>query len=168
MRVYVQGSRRDVRVPFREVALSGDNPPVRLYDTAGPADSPPPVRKAWLAERGAGTQLKFARAGLVTPEMEYVALREGVPVSLVLDELAAGRAVLPVNFNHPECEPMIIGKRFLVKVNANIGTSAVTSTVDEEVAKLQWATRWGADTVMDLSTGKRIHETREAILRHSP
>src|SRR5213082_1331749 len=169
MRVYVQGSRRDVRVPFREVALSGDNPPVRLYDTAGPADSPPPpVRKAWLAERGGGTQLKFARAGVVTPEMEYVAVREGVPVSLVLDELAAGRAVLPVNVNHPECEPMIIGKRFLVKVNANIGTSAVTSTVDEEVAKLRWATRWGADTVMDLSTGKRIHETREAILRNSP
>ena len=169
MRVYVQGSRPDIRVPFREVALSGDNPAVRLYDTAGPAQSPPPaVRAPWLAERSTGTQLKFARAGVVTPEMEYVALREGVPVSLVLDELAAGRAVLPVNANHPECEPMIIGKRFLVKVNANIGTSAVTSTVDEEVAKLRWATRWGADTVMDLSTGRRIHETREAILRNSP
>jgi phosphomethylpyrimidine synthase len=169
MRVYRQGSRLDIQVPFREVPLSGDNPAVWLYDTAGPAESPPPpVRKPWLAERGPGTQLKFARAGVVTPEMEYVAIREGVPVSLVLDELAAGRAVLPVNANHPECEPMIIGKRFLVKVNANIGTSAVTSTVDEEVAKLRWATRWGADTVMDLSTGKRIHETREAILRNSP
>jgi phosphomethylpyrimidine synthase len=105
---------------------------------------------------------------VITPEMEYAALREGVPVSWVVDELAAGRAVLPANVKHPESEPMLIGRRFLVKVNANIGTSAVTSTVDEEVAKLRWATRWGADTVMDLSTGKRIHETREAILRNSP
>jgi phosphomethylpyrimidine synthase len=168
-KVYVQGSRPDIRVPFREVAVSDGHPPVRLYDTSGPAARPPvAVRAPWLAERGPGTQLRFARAGVTTPEMEYVALREGVPLSLVLDELAAGRAVLPVNVNHPECEPMIIGKRFLVKVNANIGTSAVTSGVDEEVAKLEWATRWGADTVMDLSTGKRIHETREAILRNSP
>jgi len=169
VKVYVQGSRPDIRVPFREVAVTGGDPPVRRYDTSGPVESPlPGIRTPWLAERGPGTQLKFARAGVVTPEMEYVALREGVPVSLVLDELAAGRAVLPVNVNHPECEPMIIGKRFLVKVNANIGTSAVTSTVDEEVAKLRWATRWGADTVMDLSTGRHIHETREAILRNSP
>jgi phosphomethylpyrimidine synthase len=174
MKGYVQGSRPDIRVPYREVPLSGGNPPARLYDTSGPApdgkaDGLPPVRAPWLAERaGGGTQLRFARAGVVTPEMEYVALREGVPASLVAEELAAGRAVLPVNVNHPESEPMIIGKRFLVKVNANIGTSAVTSTVDEEVAKLRWATRWGADTVMDLSTGKRIHETREAIVRNSP
>jgi phosphomethylpyrimidine synthase len=174
MKVYVAGSRPDIRVPFREVALADGQPPVRLYDTSGPradgvATGLPPVRTRWLAERpGGGTQLRFARAGVVTPEMEYVALREGVPVSLVIDEIAAGRAVLPVNVNHPESEPMIIGKRFLVKVNANIGTSAVTSGVDEEVAKLRWATRWGADTVMDLSTGKHIHETREAIIRNSP
>ncbi|MEN3304228.1 MAG: phosphomethylpyrimidine synthase [Micromonosporaceae bacterium] len=174
MKVYVTGERTDIRVPFREVAVSGDNPPVRLYDTSGPcpdgpADGLPPLRAPWLARRpSGGTQLRFARAGVVTPEMEYAALREGVPVSLVLDELAAGRAVLPVNVRHPESEPMIIGRRFLVKVNANIGTSAVSSTVDDEVAKLRWATRWGADTVMDLSTGRRIHETREAILRNSP
>jgi len=171
MKVYVEGSRPDIRVPFREVPLSGGNPPVRLYDTSGPdtstVDGLPELRADWVKGR-TGTQLSFARAGVVTPEMEYVAVREGVPVSLVLDELAAGRAVLPVNHKHPESEPMIIGNRFLVKVNANIGTSAVTSTVDEEVAKLRWATRWGADTVMDLSTGKRIHETREAILRNSP
>ncbi len=173
MKVYVEGSRPDIQVPFREVPVSGD-PALRLYDTSGPQpDGPatglPAVRAPWLAQRPAGgTQLRFARAGVVTPEMEYVAVREGVPAALVLDEIAAGRAVLPANVNHPELEPMIIGKRFLVKVNANIGTSAVTSTVDEEVDKLRWATRWGADTVMDLSTGKRIHETREAILRNSP
>jgi len=171
MKVYVEGSRPDIRVPFREVPLSGGDPPVRLYDTSGPdtstVDGLPELRAPWVAGR-TGTQLSYARAGVVTPEMEYVAIREGVPVPLVLDELAAGRAVLPVNHRHPEAEPMIIGKRFLVKVNANIGTSAVTSTVDEEVAKLRWATKWGADTVMDLSTGKRIHETREAILRNSP
>jgi phosphomethylpyrimidine synthase len=171
MKVYVEGPRPDIRVPFREVPLSGGNPPVRLYDTSGPdtstVDGLPELRADWVKGRS-GTQLSFARAGIVTPEMEYVAIREGVPVNVVLDELAAGRAVLPVNHKHPECEPAIIGKRFLVKVNANIGTSAVTSTVDEEVAKLRWATKWGADTVMDLSTGKRIHETREAILRNSP
>ncbi|OLE28775.1 MAG: phosphomethylpyrimidine synthase ThiC [Actinobacteria bacterium 13_1_20CM_3_71_11] len=171
MKVYVEGSRPDLRVPFREVPLAGGNPPVRLYDTSGPdvstVDGLPKTRQPWLSGR-TGTQFSLARAGVVTPEMEYVAIREGVPVSVVVEELAAGRAVLPVNVNHPESEPMIIGKRFLVKVNANIGTSAVTSTVDEEVAKLRWATRWGADTVMDLSTGKRIHETREAILRNSP
>jgi phosphomethylpyrimidine synthase len=100
--------------------------------------------------------------------MEFAALREGVPAELVRDEIAAGRAVLPANVNHPESEPMVIGKAFLVKINANIGTSAVTSSVSEEVEKMRWATRWGADTVMDLSTGKRIHETREGILRGSP
>src|SRR4029450_7914399 len=106
--------------------------------------------------------------GIVTPEMEFVAIREGLPASVVRDEIAAGRAILPNNVNHPETEPMIIGSRFLVKVNANIGTSAVTSSVAEEVAKLTWPTKWGADTVMDLSTGKRIHETREAIVGDSP
>src|SRR6478609_7273059 len=113
------------------------------------------------------TQLAYARRGEITPEMEYVAIRENVPPEVVREEIAAGRAVLPANVNHPEIEPMIIGKRFLVKVNANIGNSAVTSSIEEEVEKMTWATRWGADTVMDLSTGKRIHETREAIVRNS-
>jgi phosphomethylpyrimidine synthase len=188
-KVYVEGSRPDVRVPFAEVELSGDNPSVRLYDTSGPGSDPavglPPLRGPWIAERGdlaptagpgtplaaAGearpTQLRYARAGIVTPEMEFVAIREAVPAEVVRAEIASGRAVLPANVNHPESEPMIIGSRFLVKVNANIGTSAVSSSVDEEVEKLTWATRWGADTVMDLSTGKRIHETREAIIRNA-
>jgi phosphomethylpyrimidine synthase len=168
-KVYVTGSRPDLRVPFAEVPLSDGSAPVRLYDTSGP-DTPTPVRRAWIDERGPGTnvtQLHYARRGITTPEMEFVAIREGLPATLVREEIAAGRAILPANVNHPESEPMVIGSRFLVKVNANIGTSAVTSTVDEEVAKLTWATRWGADTVMDLSTGKRIRETREAILRHS-
>jgi phosphomethylpyrimidine synthase len=168
-KVYVEGSRPDLRVPFTEVVLTGEHPPVRLYDTSGPGGDPevglPPLRAAW---RRGGTQLAAARAGTVTPEMEFVAIREGVPPELVRDEIAAGRAVLPANRNHPESEPMVIGSRFLVKVNANIGTSAVTSSVAEEVDKLTWATRWGADTVMDLSTGPRIHETREAIIRNSP
>ncbi|GLW31307.1 phosphomethylpyrimidine synthase ThiC [Actinoplanes regularis] len=168
-KVYVEGSRPEIRVPFTEVVLTGDNPPVRLYDTSGPggdpADGLAKLRKPWWDGR---TQLAAARAGDITPEMEFVAVREGVDASVVRDEIAAGRAVLPANRNHPESEPMIIGSRFLVKVNANIGTSAVTSSVAEEVEKLTWATRWGADTVMDLSTGPRIHETREAIVRNSP
>ncbi|GHJ14840.1 phosphomethylpyrimidine synthase ThiC [Micromonospora sp. AKA38] len=186
-KVYVEGSRPDIRVPFAEVTLTGDNPPVRLYDTSGPGSDPevglPALRGPWIAERGdvapvrgagsplAGTrptQLAYARAGTVTPEMEFVAIREGVTPEFVRDEIAAGRAVLPLNVNHPECEPAIIGRAFLVKVNANIGTSAVTSSVAEEVEKLTWATRWGADTVMDLSTGRRIHQTREAIVRNAP
>ncbi|GAB2575292.1 phosphomethylpyrimidine synthase ThiC [Streptomyces capparidis] len=114
------------------------------------------------------TQLAYARRGVVTEEMEFVALRENVPVEVVREEIAAGRAVLPANVNHPEIEPMIIGKRFLVKVNANIGNSAVTSSIEEEVEKMTWATRWGADTVMDLSTGRNIHTTREWVLRNSP
>ena len=176
-KVYVEG------VPFAEVELSGDEPPVRLYDTSGPGSDPeaglPGLRTEWIAARagatqpagssgGGVTQLARARAGEVTPEMRFVAVREGLDPEIVRAEIAAGRAVLPANVNHPESEPMIIGSRFLVKVNANIGTSAVTSSVAEEVDKLTWATRWGADTVMDLSTGKRIHETREAILRNSP
>ena len=114
------------------------------------------------------TQLAYARRGEITPEMEYVAIRENVAPEVVRDEIAAGRAVLPANVNHPEIEPMIIGKRFLVKVNANIGNSAVTSSIEEEVEKMTWATRWGADTVMDLSTGRNIHTTREWVLRNSP
>jgi phosphomethylpyrimidine synthase len=176
-----------LRVPFTEVKLAGGNAPVRLYDTSGPGGDPdvglPPRRAEWIAERGdtvvvgtgrraapgrCVTQLHYARQGIVTPEMEFVAVREGLEPAFVRDEIAAGRAILPNNVNHPETEPMAIGSRFLVKVNANIGTSAVTSSVAEEVAKLTWATKWGADTVMDLSTGKRIHETREAIVRNSP
>ena len=114
------------------------------------------------------TQMHYARQGRVTPEMRYVALRENVDIDLVLREVAAGRAIIPANVNHPESEPMIIGRRFLTKVNANIGNSAVTSSIEQEVAKLSWATRWGADTVMDLSTGDDIHTTREWIVRNSP
>ncbi|MEU1124101.1 phosphomethylpyrimidine synthase ThiC [Streptomyces sp. NPDC005899] len=114
------------------------------------------------------TQLAYARRGEITPEMEYVAIRENVAPEVVREEIAAGRAVLPANVNHPEIEPMIIGKRFLVKVNANIGNSAVTSSIEEEVDKMTWATTWGADTVMDLSTGRNIHTTREWVLRNSP
>ncbi|SFL60908.1 phosphomethylpyrimidine synthase ThiC [Geodermatophilus ruber] len=114
------------------------------------------------------TQLAHARRGTVTAEMEFVAVREGVPAEQVRDEIARGRAVLPANVNHPESEPMVIGREFLVKVNANIGNSAVASSIEEEVEKMTWATRWGADTVMDLSTGRNIHTTREWILRNSP
>ncbi|HEY9563674.1 MAG TPA: phosphomethylpyrimidine synthase ThiC, partial [Nocardioides sp.] len=114
------------------------------------------------------TQMHYARQGIITPEMEFVAIREGCDVELVRSELAAGRAIIPLNVNHPEAEPMIIGKRFLVKVNANIGNSAVTSSIAEEVDKLTWAVTWGADTVMDLSTGDDIHTTREWIIRNSP
>ncbi|HVE74959.1 MAG TPA: phosphomethylpyrimidine synthase ThiC, partial [Mycobacteriales bacterium] len=113
------------------------------------------------------TQLAYARRGVVTPEMEFVALREGVTTEHVRTEIARGRAVLPANINHPESEPMIIGRQFLVKINANIGNSAVASSIEEEVDKMTWATRWGADTGMDLSTGRNIHTTREWILRNS-
>jgi phosphomethylpyrimidine synthase len=178
-KAYLTGTRPDVRVPVREVALTtGESFP--LYDTSGPYSDPeygggyvlPRLRAPWIAARrersGTVTQRACARRGEITPEMEFAALREDVRPELVRDEIAAGRAVLPACVNHPESEPMVIGKAFLVKVNANIGTSAVTSSVGEEGEKMRWATRWGADTVMDLSTGKRIHETREAILRGSP
>ncbi|MET0135308.1 MAG: phosphomethylpyrimidine synthase ThiC, partial [Kibdelosporangium sp.] len=161
--------RPDIQVPFVEVELSGGNDPVRLYDTSGPGSDPeaglPPLRASWTRGR---TQLAAARAGEITPEMEFAAIREGVEPSLVRDEIAAGRAVLPVNRNHPESEPVIIGKRFLVKVNANIGNSAVACSIEDEVDKMVWASRWGADTIMDLSTGRRIHETREWIMLNSP
>ncbi len=113
------------------------------------------------------TQLHYARKGEITPEMEFVAVREGLPADFVRDEIARGRAIIPANINHLELEPMIIGRNFLVKINANIGNSAVSSSIEEEVEKLRWATLWGADTVMDLSTGKNIHETREWIIRNS-
>jgi len=167
--------RGDLHVPVREIHLTTGQV-VERYDTSGPYTDTdfrpdldtglPKLRADW--PRTYPTQLLAARAGEITTEMAYVAAREHLPAELVRDEIAAGRAVLPANVNHPECEPMIIGKRFLVKVNANIGTSAVTSSPAEEVEKMVWATRWGADTVMDLSTGPRIHETREWILRNAP
>ena len=121
-----------------------------------------------LRGRGPVTQLHYARQGTITPEMRFVAARENLDAELVRSEIARGRAILPANINHPESEPMIIGRNFLVKVNANIGNSAVRSSIDDEVQKMQWATRWGADTVMDLSTGLNIHATREWIVRNSP
>jgi phosphomethylpyrimidine synthase len=233
-KVYISGSRPDLRVPVRKVALtatsgrfgSRQNPPMFLYDTSGPYTDPAvqtdirqglaPLRRPFILERndveeyagrqvqpgdngargsrsarspmsrveqpfpallrqplraragGCVTQMHYARRGLITPEMEFVALRERCTPEFVRDEVARGRAIIPANVNHPESEPMIIGRNFLVKVNANIGNSAVASSIEEEVEKMVWATRWGADTVMDLSTGRNIHTTREWILRNSP
>ncbi|MGB6161332.1 MAG: phosphomethylpyrimidine synthase ThiC [Pseudonocardiaceae bacterium] len=170
-----------LRVPARRVDLTNGEH-LDLYDTSGPFTDPeatidvrkglPPLRAGWTAQRqpvgGAATQLAWARAGIVTREMEFIAARENVDVELVRTEVARGRAVIPANHRHPESEPMIIGKKFLVKINANIGNSAVTSSIEEEVDKMVWATRWGADTIMDLSTGPQIHETREWLLRNCP
>ena len=237
-KVYVVGSRADVRVPIRQVKLQPSrdfdgsltpNEPVVLYDTSGPYTDPAatidlalglsPMRLGWIQERqdveeltgstslyrklrerdpnldkirfhadrlpmrarkGCNvSQMHYARKGVVTPEMEYIAIRENlgrdaagirshITPEYVRDEVARGRAVIPNNINHPETEPMIIGRNFLVKINANIGNSAVASTIEEEVEKMAWSIRWGADTVMDLSTGDNIHETREWILRNSP
>jgi phosphomethylpyrimidine synthase len=255
-KIYVEGSRADIRVPMREIAQSDTpasfglekNPPLVVYDTSGPYTDPEakidirsglaPLRAAWIEERGdtvamaelssaygrarlADTELSgmrfdlhrkprrakpgcnvsqmhYARRGVVTPEMEFIAIREnlkreealrtlpelvtrqhagqsfgasipnGVTSEFVRDEVARGRAIIPANINHPESEPMIIGRNFLVKINANIGNSAVSSSIYEEVEKMTWSTRWGGDTVMDLSTGKNIHETREWIIRNSP
>jgi len=129
----------------------------------------PGVRKPLRAKSGSNvTQMHYARRGIITPEMEYIALRENCKPEFVRDEVARGRAIIPSNINHPEIEPMIIGRNFLVKINANIGNSAVSSSIAEEVEKMAWSIRWGGDTVMDLSTGKNIHETREWILRNSP
>lgn len=227
-KVYVQGSRPDIKVPMREIQLSPttgtfgneENPPLRVYDTSGPYTDEnyqvditkglPPIRDAWIRERNDTeeyegrkirpedngfrvendprakpafpglkrkplraqpgrnvTQLHYARKGIITPEMEFVAIRENVDPEFVRQEVAAGRAIIPANINHPELEPMIIGRNFHVKVNANIGNSAVSSSIEEEVEKMIWATRWGADTVMDLSTGKNIHTIREWIIRNS-
>jgi phosphomethylpyrimidine synthase len=171
------GEHITLRVPVREVALSGGEPAIRLYDTSGPQghdvrDGLPKLRAPWIAARRAtgqvGTQLYYARRGAITPEMEFIAAREGLPAEFVRAEVERGRAIIPSNINHLELEPMIIGRNFLVKINANIGNSAVRSSIEDEVEKLQWATLWGADTVMDLSTGKNIHETREWIIRNSP
>jgi len=162
---------------MREVTLSNGEPPVRLYDTSGPRGGDvrsglPKLREPWIDARRrtgvVGTQLYYARHGTVTPEMEFIAAREGLPSEFVRSEVARGRAIIPANIRHLELEPMIIGRNFLVKINANIGNSAVRSSIEDEVEKLQWATLWGADTVMDLSTGKNIHETREWIIRNSP
>lgn len=129
----------------------------------------PVLRHPYRAKSGANvTQLHYARKGVITPEMEFIAIREGRQPEFVRDEVARGRAIIPANINHPEAEPMIIGRNFLVKINANIGNSAVTSSIAEEVEKMSWAIRWGGDTVMDLSTGANIHETREWIIRNSP
>ena len=128
---------------------------------------PSPDRQTTSSGPGCVTQLHYARKGEITAEMEFVAIREGLPAEFVRDEVARGRAIIPSNINHLELEPMIIGRNFLVKINANIGNSAVSSSIEEEVEKLRWATLWGADTVMDLSTGKNIHETREWIVRNS-
>jgi phosphomethylpyrimidine synthase len=135
----------------------------------GGADFPGLMRKPLKAKAGrAVTQMHYARQGVITPEMEFIGIREGIDPATVRDEVARGRAIIPSNINHPESEPMIIGRNFLVKINANIGNSAVASSIQEEVEKMLWATRWGADTVMDLSTGSDIHTTREWILRNSP
>jgi phosphomethylpyrimidine synthase len=252
-KIYVPGSRADVRVPMREIALSDTpamfgvekNPAFHVYDTSGPYTDPQahidllkglsPLRAKWIEERGDSealiqptsefmrrreadpklahmrfdrqrpvrraksganvSQMHYAKQGIVTPEMEFIAIRENqrieaikeahllkhhpgesygarlpklITPEFVRDEVARGRAIIPNNINHPESEPMIIGRNFLVKINANIGNSAVTSGIAEEVEKLVWATRWGADTLMDLSTGKHIHETREWIIRNAP
>ena len=141
--------------------------PLRGKNVAQPF--PGLARKPLRGKQGmAPTQMRYAREGIVTPEMEFIGIREGIDPEYVRDEVARGRAIIPSNINHPESEPMIIGRNFLVKVNANIGNSAVTSSIEEEVEKMLWATKWGADTVMDLSTGRDIHTTREWILRNSP
>jgi phosphomethylpyrimidine synthase len=244
-KIYLTGSRPDIRVPMREITQTGENnPPISVYDTSGPYTDPtvridirrglPPLRSAWIAERddtveqtglssvyaqarladaelaelrfdlmrkprvakaGANvTQMHYARRGIITPEMEFVAIRENqrmetltedlrrqhpghdfgaslpkaITPEFVRDEVARGRAIIPNNINHPESEPMIIGRNFLVKINCNIGNSQLASTIQDEVDKMTWAIRWGGDTVMDLSTGKNIHETREWIVRNSP
>jgi len=176
-KVYTAGTRFPaIRVPAREIALtSGER--LAVYDTSGPYTDEaatidlekglPPVRRAWGSVRGT-TQMDRARRGEVTPEIEFAAIREGVDPEVVRDEIARGRAVLPANVNHPELEPAVIGGRFLVKINANIGNSSVVSGISDEVEKMVWAIRWGADAVMDLSTGPNIHETREWILRNAP
>ncbi|MBK6689824.1 MAG: phosphomethylpyrimidine synthase ThiC [Deltaproteobacteria bacterium] len=168
----------ELAVPMRRIELHGGEAPVTVYDTTGPQGVDPrqglPKRRAeWIQKREARgdqnfSQMHYARRGILTEEMQFVAIRENLPPALVMAEVAAGRAIIPANKRHPELEPMIIGKQFLVKINANIGNSAVSSSIEAEVEKLQWAIRWGADTVMDLSTGDRIKETREWILRNAP
>jgi phosphomethylpyrimidine synthase len=175
-KVYLEAD--ELRIPVREISLTGGEPALRVYDTTGPQGHDvrkglPKLRKPWVERRLARgdtnfSQMHYAKKGEITEEMRFCAIRENVSPELVRDEVARGRAIIPANRNHLELEPMIIGRNFLVKINANIGNSAIGSSIEEEVEKLQWATRWGADTVMDLSTGKDIHETRENILRNAP
>ena len=213
-KIYLEGSTSDIRVPMREIlqtdSLVGEkkqkNKPLFVYDTSGPYTDPeieidieagiPKSRNKWLLHREENsTQMSLARKGIITEEMEYIAIRENQNLEenskikeghfhkgenfganipdfytpeFVREEIARGRAVIPANIKHPEIEPMIIGRNFKTKVNANIGNSALSSSIHDEVEKLTWSTRWGADTVMDLSTGKNIHETREWIIRNSP
>lgn len=210
---YIAGQLHDIQVGYREVSQADDNPPIPIYDTSGPYSDPSielnlstglaKLRSDWIqkrADKESGvTQLYLARKGIITAEMEYVALRESMNLALlrkdtrykqllkshpgtmsspyfkgpitpemVREEIANGRAIIPVNINHPESEPMIIGSRFRVKINTNIGNSAISSSLAEEVEKMVWSVRWGGDTLMDLSTGKNIHQTREWILRNCP
>jgi phosphomethylpyrimidine synthase len=178
-RVYLQDPVvPEIRVPVRRIAVSGGEPSLDVYDTFGPRAADlrqglPKLRKPWADKRIARgdtnfSQMHYARKGELTEEMRFVALREGVTPEFVRDEVARGRAIIPANRNHPESEPMIIGRNFLVKINSNIGNSAVRSSIGEEVDKLRWSIKWGADTVMDLSTGADIHQTREWIIRNSP
>jgi phosphomethylpyrimidine synthase len=215
-KVYLSGSTKDIRVPVRKITQTslktseGEEklPPIFVYDSSGPYTDPEvsfdikeglPSSRTWLKKRSeedpSSTQMSLAKKGIVTPEMEYIAIRENQNLEknrklkegtfhagesfgasippfytpeFVRDEIACGRAVIPANVNHPELEPMIIGRNFKIKVNSNIGNSALSSSIEDEVEKLTWSTRWGADTVMDLSTGKNIHETREWIIRNSP
>ncbi|WP_290764733.1 phosphomethylpyrimidine synthase ThiC [Fibrobacter sp. UBA4297] len=197
-KIYVPGKIfPDLKVAMREISLDDPKCPVLpVYDTSGAYGDPDKtidvkkglerIREPWIRERlekdGAHkTQMQYAREGVITREMEYVAIRENqkmdeifgsngdaITPEFVRKELAEGRAIIPANVNHPECEPMIIGRNFLTKINSNIGNSSVASSIEQEVEKMVWSVRWGADTVMDLSTGKDIHETREWILRNSP
>ena len=203
-RIYIKGKMDGVNVAMRQIKLSPtrnsddtleENAPLTVYDTSGPFTDPSieidlnkgidKIRQPWIESRKKEiiqTQMYFARRGIITPEMEYVAIRENQGLSkdqlqkgeklitpeFVRDEVASGRAIIPANINHPESEPMIIGKNFLTKINANIGNSPVDSSIEKEVDKSVWAFRWGADTIMDLSTGDNIHQTREWILRNSP
>lgn len=168
----------ELHVPFRRIHLEDpDQPFLDVYDTSGPQECNPrsglpKLRADWIAAREGQyeryTQMHFARQGILTEEMLFIAEREQVEPEFVRSEVARGRAIICSNKKHPELEPQIIGRMFQVKINANIGNSAITSSIEEEVEKLQWSTMWGADTLMDLSTGKHIHETREWILRNSP
>ncbi len=190
-RVYLEGEIHPIKVAMRRVNLCGGNDPVYIYDTSGPYGDPnstidlekglPKLRESWAAERTGEcvTQLHYARKGIITPEMEYVAIRETmnckelgieshITPEFVREQIATGRAIIPANRLHPEAEPMIIGTDFLVKVNANIGNSALSSGIEEEVDKAIRSCKWGADTIMDLSTGDNIHLTREWILRNTP
>ena len=213
-KIYLEGSKKEIKVPMREVLQTDSlttngnqkNKPIYIYDTSGPYTDPdieidietgiPRSRMSWLKNRKINsTQMSLARDGVITEEMEYIAIRENQNIKqnselkegrfhkgenfganipkiytpeFVRNEIATGRAVIPANIKHPEIEPMIIGRNFKTKVNANIGNSALSSSIHDEVEKLTWSTRWGADTVMDLSTGKNIHETREWIIRNSP